>query len=253
MNPLDEHLATRRTFLGATAGAVGTTALSTLLARAASFCLRCHWLRQCIGQTLASQWHPSGSRPPLPPPLRPQRQASPLPLPSRRHLPCGLVRLQTIARQTQRRGNPALRERQPAPHRDDFGPGPLPGRRPHVARPTLRPARHLDQRPVAPHAKNRRRHLHRQIHLHRSDQPRPGPNLLLHRQPAARLRQHGRVDQLRPGHRKRKPAHVHRDDLARHGQEPGPADLQPPLGQRLSALDAPRRRPPRRREPRPLS
>src|SRR5437762_7923733 len=37
MNPFHEfqHLATRRTFLGATAGALGTTALSSLLARAA--------------------------------------------------------------------------------------------------------------------------------------------------------------------------------------------------------------------------
>ena len=55
--------------------------------------------------------------------------------------------------------------------------------------------------------------------------------------------EHGRVGQLRPGQREREPADVHRDGLARLGQEPGPADLLATVGQRLPAVVASRRRP----------
>ena len=87
------------------------------------------------------------------------------------------------------------------------------------------------------------------IAAHRGDQPRPGHHLHEHRQPAARLRQHGRLGQLRPRQREREPARVHRHGLAGHGQEPRPADLLAPLGQRLPALVAPGRRPAPRRQP----
>ena len=60
------------------------------------------------------------------------------------------------------------------------------------------------------------------------------------------------MGQLWPRHRERQPPRVRRDGLARHRQEPGPAGLLAPLGQRLPAFQPPRRRPASGRQPRAL-
>ena len=235
--------ATRRTFLGATAGAASAAPRSARL-------LASRRRSQATSSAPASARRPAAASPAL----HPQSQTRPLPVPIRR-----LLARRPLRQQTRRSHKYHGKELPPSVKGNQrltgmtSGQAQLPGRRPDVARPPLRPARHLDQRPPAAHANDRRRHLHRQIDVHRGDQPRPGHHVHQHRQPAARLRQHGRVDQLRPRQHERKPADVHRDDLARHRQEPGPADLLAALGQRLPAVDAPRRRPPRRREPGALS
>ena len=82
----------------------------------------------------------------------------------------------------------------------------------------VRPARrigHVAQRAPALDGQVGRRDRTREDGLDRSDQPRPGGHLHLHRPSASRPAQPGLVAQLRPGHDEPEPARVRRDDRVR--------------------------------------
>ena len=186
----------------------------------------------------------TGERSRRPAPLRSEGQARALPVPIGRVLARRFVRLQADARQVPRPRDSRLGEGRPAAHRHDLRPNQLSGRRADSLRPAVRRAADVDQRSVAAHADDRRRHLPREVDVHRGDQSRPGDHVHQHRQSAAGLREHGRVGQLRTGQRERQPADVHRDGLARLGQESGAADLLAAVGQRLLAVVVSGRGPP---------
>ena len=131
-----------------------------------------------------------------------------------------------------------------------------PGRQAQLLRPPVRlqevrQGRHRDLRAAAPHRLDRRRHLHHPLDAHRGDQPRPRPHVHEHRHHHLGPAQHGLVDHLRPGQRRRRLARLRRP------HQPGPrraepAHRLPPVAQRLFAQPVPGRPVPRPGRPGPV-
>ncbi len=88
-------------------------------------------------------------------------------------------------------------------------------------------------------AQARRRDRADQDGLDRGDQPRSGRHLHLHGQPAPGPAQPGLLAQLRPGHDEPEPAGLRGDDRVVVEQGGRAGHLQPALGRRLPAQQAP--------------
>ena len=240
MDPTCDHFEriTRRHFFGRTGLSLGAAALSTLLAEEAP--------AGVVPQGAAAA---TGGLPGLPH-FAPKAKRAIYLHHERGPLADGSLRLQAQDGRHVRQGPARLGPQGPAAHHHDQRPDPVSRspRRSTSSRSTAKSgmwvsellpwtARLVDQIAL------------RQDRLHRGDQPRPGRHLYLHRPPAPGPAEPRRLAQLRPGHREPEPAGVRRDDrlLVRARQLPGP--LQPPLGIRLSAQQAPGRGPSLQRRP----
>ena len=112
-------------------------------------------------------------------PLPGEGQAGHLPVPVRRPVADGPVRLQAAAGRPARHRAARLDPQGPAADRHDLAAGrAFPSRPSQVHVRPARPERRLGQRTAAAHRQRRRRAVLHQVDAHRGDQPRPGHHLL---------------------------------------------------------------------------
>ncbi len=147
--------------------------------------------------------------------LADQGKAGDPPLHGRRAVAVREPRLQADAQEIARQALPRIVHEGPAAR-----PAPehgAEGARAVLRFPQARPVGAGDLRPVPAHRGNRRRDLHRPLDDHRADQSRPGPRVHEHRLDHQGPAEHGLVAALRAGGRDRRPARLHRPDLAGQG------------------------------------
>ena len=227
----------RRHFFSRTSLGLGGAALASLLSGAGRPAAGANGAGRSAGDRPRRRRHPPGVSCPA------EGEAGDLPVHERRAVAARPVRLQADAQPDERPGPARVGPDGAAAHVDVGQPGDTADGRLALQ---VRPARAVGgvgQRAAAAHGAGRRRAVHRQLAVHRGDQPRPGDHVLPDRLDDRRPAVDGGLAELRPGLDQSEPADVLRADQPEAARS---AAVLAALGQRLPAVGPPGRRVPRR-------